>query len=184
MAYKCKGGFTLVELIMVMGIIGILGLGGSFIMTYLVRSMVFIPNQLNMDMLATDVLDIMIEGDPQGKGLRFSKSITNINPNEITFNNQDNQVIRYRLVGNKVYRSMNGAPDQLIPYYTPANGVTMTGKNGALFAYFDSSEQTPGAAANVRRIEITLIATSGSGRAEEWEGRSEQSTSIAVKKFQ
>lgn len=184
MGYKIKRGFTLIELVMVMVIIGIIALPGSFLMQYLVQSSVFIPKQLNMDMLAADALDIMLEGDSQAKGLRFSRNMTNIQSNDITFNNQDNQSIRYRLVGNKLYRSINGGADALIPYYIPATGVTMAGKNGALFTYFDGNEAVAAMADNVRRVEMVLMATSGSGMAADWEGRSEQASSVAVKKFQ
>lgn len=74
-----KRGFTFIELIMVIAIIGILAGAGAWIMVYTVKNSVFIPNQLGMDKLATDALNVMVEGDAQAKGLRFSREITAIN---------------------------------------------------------------------------------------------------------
>ena len=72
----------------------------------------------------------------------------------------------------------------MIAYYIRATGVTVAGKNGTLFTYLDGSEVPTAVVADVRRVETVLIANSGSGLADDWEGRSEQSSSIAVKKFQ
>lgn len=185
MVYKSKSGFTLIELIMVMAIITIISVPSAFIMVYVIQNSVFIPNQLNMDMIAQEGLDVMIEGDGGAKGLRFSRAITGIAAYQIDFVNHDNQTIRYRLdTGtNKLYRSISGGAEALIPYYQ-TSGISITGKSGVLFTYYDSTNTVTPTAANVRRIKVTLIAKTGSGSYANWQGKSDQSSSVAIGKYQ
>jgi prepilin-type N-terminal cleavage/methylation domain-containing protein len=184
MGYNKRGGFTLIEAIMTILIIAILSVSGGFLMVYLIQNSVFIPNQLNMEMLAKDALDIMIEGDSLARGLRFSKNITTALNNVVVFINQNNQTINYTLSANKLYRSINSSTAVNIPYYSSISGINMTGRNGTLFNYYDANDTVTNNSANVRRVRITLIAKSGSGSFRDWQGQSEQSSSIAVKKFQ
>ena len=132
MGYKRHNGFTLIELVMTIAIIGIVSAGGAYMLINLVQSAVYIPSQLNMDMIASKALDIMIKGDEQARGLRFSRQITDIQPYRITFNNQDDQVIQYSLntAENKLYRSIDGGPDAYVPYFASSNGINLKGKNG------------------------------------------------------
>lgn len=185
MGYNMQRGFTLIELVMVIAIIGVLSVTGVFLMLYLVQNSVFIPNKLNMDMLASDALDIMIEGDASAKGLRFSMSITVVEDNQVTFKNQDSQIIRYRLDINtsRLYRSISGGPEALLPYYL-TSGISIAGKNNVLFTYYDATDTPTTNPADVRRIKVTLIARTGSGSFADWQGQSEQSSSVAVSKFE
>ena len=191
MEYNHKSGFTLIEAVMVMAIVGVLSVPGAYLMSYFVNNGIYIPNKLNMDMLASDALDIMIEGDSQAKGLRFSKSIISIQDNRVLFTNQDNQAIRYRLTGATevtldpylIYRSINGGPDTVLPYYA-SRGVRITGKDNKLFTYYDAGDNVTSDPNSVRRVVIALIAQTGTGSYADLQGRSEQTSSIAVKKFQ
>ena len=191
MEYNHKSGFTLIEAVMVMAIVGVLSVPGAYLMSYFVNNGIYIPNKLNMDMLASDALDIMIEGDSQAKGLRFSKSIISIQDNRVIFTNQDNQAIRYRLTGATevtldpylIYRSINGGPDTILPYYA-TRGVRITGKDNKLFTYYDAGDNVTSDPNSVRRVVIALIAQTGTGSYADLQGRSEQTSSIAVKKFQ
>lgn len=183
---KEKKGFTLIEAIMFMLIIAVLAGSGAWIMAYTVKNSVFIPIQLNMDKLANDALNIMIEGDAQAKGLRFSRIITAITDNRVDFINQDAQTIYYRMdIGiNKLYRSINGAAETALPYYSSASGIAMSGKNGALFTYYNSAEGIPVIPGDVRRIKMILIAKTGTGLYNDWQGQSEQTSSVTVNKLQ
>ena len=184
MGYNRKG-FTLIELIMVMAIIGVLSASGAYVMIYVVKNSVFIPNQLNMNMMASDALDIMIEGDTTAKGLRFSRVITNIQDYQVTFINQNNQTVRYLFNPgtSRLSRSVDDGADSVIPYYVKP-GTSLLAKNNKLFTYYDNVETVTANPANVRWVTITLIAQTGTGSYTNWEGQSEQMTSVAVNKFQ
>lgn len=185
MAYSKETGFTLIELIMVIAIIGILSVSGAYLMINIVRNAVFIPNQLNMDMMASDVLDILIEGDTQVPGLRCSRYLFTTNDNYLIFFDKDGRRITYDLKsGGWIERSIQGLPGtEVIPYYWKS-GIIVKGKNDIMFTYYDSSNNITGTAADVRRIKITLIVKTGTGAYADWQGQSELSSSIAVRKFQ
>lgn len=185
MGYNKRHGFTLIELVMVIAIIGILSVSGAHLMAYLVQNSVFIPNKLNMDMAASSALDIMIEGDSSAKGLRFSRSISSVADSQVVFNNQDNQTISYSLdTGtNKLYRSISLGAEAPIPYYI-TSGVNVTAPSNKLFTYYDSSGTETANAADVRRIKLTLTALIGSGSYSDWQASSLQSSSIKVSKFE
>ena len=181
-----RRSFTLIELLMIIAIIGILAGSGAWLMSNTIKNSVFIPNQLNMDKLTKDALDIMIEGDNQAQGLRFSRIITAITANRIDFVDGGGKTVYFRLdtVGNKLYRSINGAAEVALPYYSGLAGIAITGKAGALFTYYDSADAVTAVPANVRRIQMILIAKTGTGSYNDWEGNSEQATSINVEKLQ
>ncbi len=165
---------------MIIVIIGILSVSGAWLMVYFIQDSVYIPNQLNTDMVANEALKIMVEGDSTAKGLRFIQGVTGITSNNnFTFTNQTGQSINYTLnTGtNILYRSINGGAQAQIPYYP---GVSIAGQSGSLFTYYDANEVVTAVPANVRRIAINSIASTGSGSFNDWQGQSTQSTSIAV----
>lgn len=177
----------MIELIMVIVILGVMAASGTHLMFYLVKNSIFVPNKLNMDMLASDAMDIIVDGDRRAKGLRFSRAITAVGNNQVDFANQDGQTVRYRLdTGtSKLYRSVNGGVEEAIPYYASVPGVSMVSKTaGQLFTYYDANETVTATAASVRWITIGLNAKTGTGSYDNWQGQSQQSTSVAVKKFQ
>lgn len=188
MEYKQKNGFTIIEFVVVIVIVAVLSLAGAHMMTFMIQSTVFIPSELNMDMVAADAMDTMIEGDARYRGLRFSRGVIDVpQPYQVTFENQDGFYISYRVdtVANKLYRSIAGLPggDELIPYYASSAGASLMGKDGKVFTYYDANGDVTGNAGDVRRIDISIISMAGSGAFEDWQGQADLSSSIAVKRF-
>jgi prepilin-type N-terminal cleavage/methylation domain-containing protein len=180
-----RRGFSLIEAVMVMAVLGILSVSGASLMAGLVHNSVFIPNKLNMDMLASEAIRMMVEGDSLARGLRFSRQISGLGAgSEITFINQDGWTVSYQLNSGKLYRSINGGPNLNLPYYSSAAAVTIEGVNGQLFRCYDVNEAVTSNPANVRRVRIDIIARTGSGAYADWQGQSQQSSAAAVKKFQ
>ena len=89
-----KRGFTLTELAIVIALLGVLSVGGSFLLLYLVENSLLIPQKLGMEMAVSDAMDIMIEGDNLSGGLRFSREVTEVGANAVSFINQDHQTVR------------------------------------------------------------------------------------------
>jgi hypothetical protein len=116
--------------------------------------------------------------------------VTTAGANQITVTNQgvltnlDNQTITYNLSGGSLYRTIDAGPATKIPYFMATDMVISgTGSGGALFTYYDASDNLltqPVTAANVRRINIDLMAQNGTGSSDKYEGTSQQSTSVRV----
>ena len=191
MEYNQKKGFTFIELIMVIVIMAVLSGAGAFVLIHIVKNSIIIPNQLNVNMLASDVLDLMVEGDGQAKGLRFSREITRIRPRRVDFINQDGQTVRYRFAPATgcILRRINSGSWQVIPYYWNNRAEFEAINTNIIFKYYNSSEvEIPAIVssnpATVRRLEISLRAKIRNNLYPNTITKSEQSTSVSVKKYQ
>ena len=99
--------------------------------------------------------------------------------------NQDNQVIQYSLnvLDNKLYRSIDGGPGVIFPTYSNLPGITIIGKGAVLFRYYDSNDTITAVAADIRRVAVDIIARTGSGAFNEWQGQSDLGSSVTVYPF-
>ena len=142
MGLNTKKGWTLIEFIIVITIVGIISTVGASLMIYLLQNSVYTSSKLNTDMVASEVMEIMMEGDTTVNGLRFSKDIRlMINDGTldgVMFMNQDNVLIFYVVFQNNLFRLINAGggwtPAEFIPYYQyPA--VSIFGKDNNMFTY-------------------------------------------------
>lgn len=182
---KKGAGFTIIELIMIIVIIAIIGLTTSGIIMFFMRNTIFLPNQMNVQQIADAAMDIMIEGDDKA-GLRFASRITDIGDNKVRFINTDTQDVKFEILNNVVKRSIDGGPDEPIPYYATGD-ITITGENNKLFYFYkqnpDGTEGPAAVPSEVRRVEIRMIAKSGTGSINDWEGKAAIGSSVKLYKF-
>lgn len=186
-----QSGFTIVELIMVMLIIGVLVSTGVFLMMHMMQNSVFLSNKLNAEMAGQDLMDTMIdgyqsEGYARVKGLRFSKEITAISANSITFVNTDNQNVQFAWdsLNKRINRFVNGGAAEKIPYYLPSDMYIDEAGTTAVFIYYDANLSLTSNPADVRGVRITFRVRSGSGNFQDWQHRVDFLSGVAVKKFQ
>jgi prepilin-type N-terminal cleavage/methylation domain-containing protein len=186
MGCKKSKGFTFIEAMMVIVIIGVIAASGAYVMLYVVQNSVFIPNKLNVEMVGQDLLDIMLEGDPSCKGLRLSNAITTASANTVGFINTTGQTVEFLWdgVAKRINRRINGASWLVVPNYLP-NTIYIDRKGTSpIFTYYDANQAETTTPANVRRIKVEFKVTSGSGAYADWQGQAEFSSSITVRKFQ
>jgi len=179
---KKNQGFTLIELVMVILIVSLLSVAGLHLMRYVLQHSFYLPNQVQADLVAAEALEILVEGDSQAKGLRFCKVVTTASANQVVVTNQDDQTITYNLTGGALYRTIGSGSPVMIPYFKAAD-MALSGGGGSLFTYYDAAEVVTAVPANVRRINIDLIAKQGGGSSDKYEGLSEQGTSVKVNKY-
>ena len=187
---KNARGFTLIELVMIILITSVLSLAGVHLMQFVVRNSFYLPNQVQADLVAAEALEIIVEGDAQAKGLRFCQAVSIATANQVQVTNQgvltnlDSQVITYDLTGGILTRKIDSGAATKIPYFMAADmTISGAGTGGALFTYYglnDTLLTQPVTAANVRRIDINLIAQNGTGSSDKYEGTSQQNTSVKV----
>lgn len=177
-------GFTLIEAVMTVLIISIVTVGGLYLMPQVLKNTFYLPNQVQADMVAASALEIMVEGDKEACGLRFSKEITTAGANNVIFTDQNGGAMQFRLDTGTglLYRKIGGGAEAVIPYFMPAH-MTFSGVSGSLFSYYDASNVSTAVVADVRRIDIQLTAKTGTGSFDKMEGQSRQSTSIKVNRY-
>ena len=178
-------GFTLIEIVMTILIASVLSVAGIDLMRFTIQNTFFLPNQVQADLVAAEALEIMVEGDSQAEGLRFSKAVTTSTASKVVVTNQDGVTITYELSGTTLYRTIGLTPPNVaapIPYYVASNMVISGGGTaGALFTYYTAPpEVETNNPTLVHRIRIDLIAQQGTGSVDKFQGRSAQSTAITV----
>lgn len=173
--------FTIIELITTIVVISTIAVVTSGIIIFFMRNTIFLPNQMNVQQIADAAMDIMIEGD-DAKGLRFANRITALSANSVQFKNADNQNIRLEWLDGVIKRSIDGGAEEPIPYYATGN-ITVSGEDNILFRFFDKDENATDTPALVRRIEIKMIAMSGTGSIDDWEGKVALASSVKLYRF-
>lgn len=152
-----RRSFTLVETIMVIMVIGILAGAGSWFFLHFMDTFFSLPDKLQAGAVMSSILDAVCEGDGQAGGARFSNQISESLNNRMRFIDQDGKDVIIELNNGKVYRTIDAGTAALVPYYMPASW-TLSGKDAALFKYYDDSDTITTASSLVKRVEVFLVA--------------------------
>ena len=200
-------GATLIELILVIVVTGIVCAAIPPLLSYGVRTMVFLPRALAVNQVAGEVMQQLIEGGfstlpgvtAPVRGLRFALRRSATEPalwlaeaSCVGFVTSDNQSVLLRLDGGVIRRSLASAScpcqvpvtEEIIPYDALGNVQITT--TGALFQYYNQSGAlipAPGCppSSSIRRVDIALVAQTGSGVFEEGQAREPVVSSVAIR---
>ncbi len=185
-----KKSFSLIEVVITILVLTVIGATTAAFFMPMINLFFYSPSQLTVNNTAQELLNILIEGDNQAKGLRFTKSITSADKDDITFINQDNDTVRYRWdsLTNRIYRKINSQAETLVPssYY---GDITVKGEpsDSEVFQYYDatlSKLSVPVAdETGIETIRIDLIFKAGSGNVKENKGKISVKAGVDIKQF-
>ncbi len=176
-------GFTLIELVMVVAIVGILAASTAQLMLFLVQSGIYLPNQANVEMIAAEALDRMIDGDIKAGGLRWGRRVLFLRRNRIVFVDHEGRIVdlRWNPLG-RMLRSVNGGPAEPLVSYA-GKGIRMSGKGGRVFTGYDAFGRVTTDPRRVRAVTVALVVWMGSGSFQRGEGRVEALSGAAVPRY-
>jgi len=187
---KNKKAATLIEVTIVILIVGIIGSMTVAFFIPMTQLIFYLPSQLMADQTAEELLYILIEGDSNAKGLRYVKSITSADEDDITFVNWDDDTIRYRwdATEERIYRNINSAGENLIPYsYHKTMIVKGLSSDSEIFQYYNSAAvklSVPvGTVTSVEAIRMNLTIQDGTGNIKVNEGRINIKAGIDIKTY-
>jgi len=188
---KTKKAATFIELIVTMLILTIIGSASVAFFVPVANILFYSPSQLMVDQTAQELISILVEGDNQAKGLRFTKSISvDADEDDITFTTWDGDKVKYRwdATEKRIYRNINDQGEALVPasYY---GDITVTGQSSdpEIFQYYDASASKLSVPVsdetNIEAIRMDLTLVAGSGIVKEHKGRIDVKSGVDIKQF-
>jgi len=185
-----KKAATFIELIVTMLILTIIGSASVAFFVPVANILFYSPSQLMVDQTAQELISILVEGDNQAKGLRFTKSITSADEDDITFVTWDDDTVKYRwdVTEERIYRDINSQGEVLVPasYY---GDITVTGQSSdaEIFQYYDASASKLAVPVSdetdIEAIRMNLTLVAGSGIVKEHKGRIDVKSGVDIKQF-
>lgn len=203
---KDQDGWTLIELVVSMLVVAIMGAVFSGAIIFFVQMFLYGPRQLNTQQIAQELDNLVIEGVPDVRGIRYAGSTGIIDASAAQFSYTygsvsapagaayDNLSVRLRWnAGNKhLYRSINSgagwSAESQIPVFTAAD-ISIDGKAGAgiIFQYKKDNDADWASGTDplsaIRRVILNVTVNTGSGGFSESEGTFDLTTGAAIKSF-
>ena len=198
---KSKKGATLIELITILLVLTIIGATTGGLVLFFVRLFYYNPDQLQTQKIAQVLAHEMIEGNPDIRGMRYTRSVIDASATQFSYTYgyptaADQFSVRFRWdnTADHIYRSTstdNGSSwssELLIPSYIPAT-TTIDGKDTAsvIFTYKKASDADwvsgSDALTDIRRIVIGINIKTGTGDFDKLEGSNDITSSVEIKDY-
>ena len=192
-------GFTLVELIVILLVASIAASAFVGLMIPQANLFFFLPQRIRVQSTASDLLDILFDGDNSARGLRYATPTTSTNAvtaasgSSLTYTYRGADLVNHTVVltynaGNRtVTRQIDGGSTPTIPYYaTAASGILTDPAETNFFRYYDSAgAELTGVipVANIFRVDVPVKVSSGSGAVKGSEGNIRMKSGVEIKDF-
>ncbi|MFC1674544.1 hypothetical protein ACFL1K_01425 [Candidatus Omnitrophota bacterium] len=196
-----KKGATLIELIIMILVLAIIGATISGTVLYFAQLFMYGPRKLDTQKIAQELANIIIEGDENVRGARYSRQVLDADATQYSYTygypavaNQLSVRFRWDATDKHIYRSTSTdggsswSSGSVVPYYMPSS-ITIDGKDAAsvIFTYkrADDSDWTPGVdpLTAIRRLILGISFTSGTGSFSNFEGFTDITSSVEIKGF-
>ena len=201
-------GFSSIELVVTILVVLIIASLTAGIIASLMQLFVYLPREMKARTVAHEAIEFMTEGEIGKRGMRFAVQVLDASPIQITYTfgypgNEDKRNMRFRWdsTTNKIYRSYTAFGDailgpeppysleEIIPYYAGPD-ISIRSRQAApntIFTYFkqDGSAWAEGvdALSEIRRVEINIVVSTGTGLFTNWESSFETTSSVEVKQY-
>ena len=189
---KEKKAFTLIEFVMVISAVSVMAVGAVVFFIPLTNLFFVSPRQAAVEFMGQEILDLIIDGNTQVKGLRFLKAISSASATQIDYTDADDKTvsIRWDQPSLKFYRNINSAGEVSLPLYCTAS-TKIQGKAAAdiIFSFFDTagaeiaSPVDAGSLNLIKRAKIDITVYTGSGAIKDFQGRVNLTAGVDIKTF-
>lgn len=198
---KDKKSASLIELIITILLVTIIGATIVGPVIFLVELFMYSPRQLDTQKIAQELTQIMIEGNQDIRGIRYTRTIIDASDTQFSYtygyptaNDQLSVRFRWNAADKHIYRSTstNGglawSTETIIPYYIPTT-VTIDGKDtpSVIFTYKKSNDGDwvfgLDDVTTIRRLIISINLNTGTGGFSALEGSTHITSSVEIKGF-
>jgi prepilin-type N-terminal cleavage/methylation domain-containing protein len=196
---KKRKSFTLIELVMVIAIVAVVGASVGGIVIYFVQLFTYSPRQLNTQKVAQEVSNIIIEGNPNIRGLRYTRAVIDASAVQYSYGyGYPSRVLSVRFRWDSddghIYRStstdagVTWSAESVVPYHISA-AITVDGKDtsGTIFTYKKAADADwiagVDALADIRRVILDLNVKTQSGAFKDFSGSTDSTYSAEIKGF-
>jgi type II secretory pathway pseudopilin PulG len=202
---KDKNGATFIELMMTILVLAIIGATVIGVIVFFVQLFMYSPQQLDTQKLGVELENIMLEGNQNIRGIRYTRNVkggSGNDPSAIQFcytygypTAADQLTVRFRwnAADKHIYRTTSTDNGQtwsaeVIPYYI-TSGITIDGKStpSVIFTYKKAADADWVAGTDpisaIRRVIISISIKSGTGSFAAFAGSSDITASAEIKSF-